>query len=109
MVEIPLINVKSAKIAFQYEVTSTTASQSTSTSATSPTVPTAVSRLPISRLPASLKGKVQRSSRTDTQQKGGMDIEIEIEKSDWPIGIERLYEILELSSNSLPAESEEDQ
>jgi hypothetical protein len=51
---------------------------------------------------------VQKSSRTDTQQKGGMNIEIEIEKSDWPSGIERLYEILDLSTNSQPVNDHED-
>lgn len=94
MVHIPTLTVKQAKIAFKYDVLTTT--QTTEDGETAPaTLPRLV---PIS--PVTLVGYVRsstRSSSSQTRETTGVDVEVTVESQPLPLGLERILDLTELA------------
>ncbi len=112
MVDIPLLAVKTATFKFNYQITKTTKpsdSDSTPKASSSNTL----AAKPTSRLtlykarPALLEGAIRKKSfATETEEKGGLDITVEVEKAALPVGLDRILEILELAATETKASDE---
>jgi hypothetical protein len=121
LVDIPMIAVKSATIAFAYEVTGTESSRSDDPSGAGGGAAGAVSGtgavaaagfLSKTVAPARLKGRVMKSpaagatassSASNSQEKGSIQIRVELEKAAMPVGIEKILDLLELSAGEKKA------
>jgi hypothetical protein len=87
MVSVPTLGVRKATIAFGYDVV-------TAESVTQEDQPTPISG---QVRPALLEGYVRRKSQLDTRSQTSIDVDVTIERGDLPIGIERAFELAELS------------
>lgn len=105
IVDIPMVSVKSAKFNFKYDITSSTESEpAPPSSANISTESGGVVALgsvaqpfPIKRA-ATIKGRVHKSTRK-TDEKGGIDVEIILEKPPLPAGLDRIMDMLELAAS----------
>ena len=109
MVDIPLIAVKNATFHFNYKITQTTKEESTPTntpvsvsnrsrSANNLIVGRSIKALPIAK-PAKIVGKFEKKTTTSqANETGGLDVTIELEKAAMPVGLERILEMLENAS-----------
>ena len=109
MVHIPTLTVKQAKIAFKYDVlttTQTTEGGETAPSATASALPRLV---PIS--PVTLVGYVRsttRSSSSHTRETTGVDVEVTVESEPLPLGLERILDLTELAVSRQVTPEEDD-
>ena len=107
VVDIPVINIKTAKISFTYDITQTTESLEetnsnivTDTSGKGETTfASAAKRFPIRRA-AKLKGRIQKKTKQNTTETGGLQVEIELEKSSLTSGIDQIIDMLELAATN---------
>lgn len=96
MVDIPLIAIKKANISFDYEIThaESGALTTTPTSVISPDKPGLFDRLP---RPAVMKGRLA-DQHSQSQERANMRISIELEKADIPPSLDRVLDILTIST-----------
>lgn len=93
IVDIPMVSVKTATFQFAYEITQS-----------EPGEKETVNPLPgkgyLTRLavPAKMQGRVARSPASSVQEKGNMQVKVELEKSAMPVGLEKILDILELAA-----------
>ena len=115
MVDIPLLTVKSAKFSFKYQITRSTKNPAVKSNPTSGTSSVAAGNLvgsaaSLSRyevIPVSLIGKVTKQTvSTQTEEKGGLDVVVEVEKAPLPVGIDKILEMLELAGSDKKIENE---
>lgn len=104
LVTIPTITVKQAKVAFNYDVVTTT-KESTSTEGDAADATLARSlRIVRPVEPVRLVGFVtRRTTSTDSTARTGIDVEVTVESEALPLGLERLLELAELA-HSRPVE-----
>ncbi len=110
MVEIPLINVKSAKLSFQYDILTTKEIKedtTVSSSGSSGAAPAKKWFLPFKK-PAVIKGRVKKSPNTKTTEEGGLTVEVELEKAALPVGLDRIIDMLELAATDNPVQPADD-
>ncbi len=119
MVDIPLIAVKNATFHFNYKITQTTKEETTpsnsplsinnSTRASNNLiVGKSIKALPIAK-PAKIVGKFEKkSSSSQANETGGLDVTIELEKAEMPVGLERILEMLENAAMESQAEEPTD-
>lgn len=104
LVNIPTLTVKQAKIAFTYDVVTTTRETSTPDESAQPTI-----GLLQPVRPVSLVGYVPRRTTTtrttDSNARTGIDVEVTVESQALPLGLERILELTELAQ-SRPVEEE---
>lgn len=109
MVNIPTLTVKQARIAFTYDVVTTTRETSTPAeeSAEESAAPAVGLLQPVR--PVSLVGYVPRRATTtrttDSNARTGIDVEVTVESQALPLGLERILELAELAQ-SRPVEEE---
>lgn len=115
MVDIPLLTVKSAKFSFKYQITRSTKNPAVKSNPTSGTssfaagnlVGSAASLSMYAVIPVSLIGKVTKQTvSTQTEEKGGLDVVVEVEKAPLPVGIDKILEMLELAGSDKKIENE---
>jgi hypothetical protein len=95
LVEIPLLAIKTAKIEFEFDVTST---QTTSSAqVTAGPGPARSSLLGITREKTILKGVLPPKASGNGTSKAALKIVIEIEKSPLPVSLDRTLNILEVA------------
>lgn len=96
MVEIPLIGIKKANIAFDYEITYAESGPVTPapTAVTAPEKPGLFERLP---RPAVLKGRLA-DQRSQSLERANMKISVELEKADIPPSLDRVLDILTIAT-----------
>lgn len=95
LVEIPLLAIKTARIEFEYDVTST---QTTSASAiTAGNSPGTSLPLAFAKEKTVMKGVVPRKG-SNASERAALKILIEVEKSPLPVSLDRTLNILEVAS-----------
>lgn len=116
LVEIPAINIKTAKFSFNYDVVDTketeTEEKSNGTNAPNNTSSATISPKWLSvKKPITMIGKVQReiskvqrdiSTKSSTETNAGIKVDIEFEKSSITLGLERVLDMLELAAKEKP-------
>ncbi|MBA2952887.1 DUF2589 domain-containing protein [Nocardioides sp. MAH-18] len=106
LVNIPTLTVKQARIAFTYDVVTTT--RETTTAEEEASQPTIGQLKPLR--PVSLVGYVPRrtttSRTTDSNARTGIDVEVTVESQALPLGLERILELTELAQ-SRPVEEDQ--
>lgn len=103
LVEVPAINVKTAKFSFNYEVTSTkeTETEEKAKESTSSTRKWVGVKKPIK-----VVGRVKKESNTTSKSEtnAGITVDVEFEKSSISMGLERILDMLELAANEKKAD-----
>lgn len=106
LVNIPTLTVKQAKVAFTYDVVTTT--RETTSDAEESARPAIGLLQPVR--PVSLVGYVPRRTTTtrttDSNARTGIDVEVTVESQALPLGLERILELTELAQ-SRPVEEEQ--
>jgi len=102
LVEIPAINIKTAKFSFNYDVTNTdqtSTEEESSSPSPDPNTSTKKKWFQV-RKPIKVIGRVKRESKTTStaNTNAGINVEVEFEKSSHSIGMERVIDMLELSA-----------
>lgn len=101
LVEIPLVVVSKATVAFSYDVVQTTEPQGTETPAESATPSlfnTAKSALLKGRfVKRSTAGSSTSDPTVQREERASLDVTVELERAEAPVGIERLLDTLELA------------
>lgn len=105
LVDIPAINVKTAKFTFFYDVTSTedtkTEEKPIGNSSVNPgeKVNPKIEWLPVKR-PIRLIGRVNKETNTSShvEKNAGVRVDIEFEKSSPTVGLDRIIDMLELAA-----------
>ncbi|QZY28961.1 DUF2589 domain-containing protein [Nocardioides coralli] len=108
LVTIPTITVKQAKVAFTYDVVTTT-KEATSTEKEGDELIVANRFERLRRVePVRLVGFVTRrtTTSTDSTAQTGIDVEVTVESEALPLGLERLLELAELA-HSRPVEDDQ--
>lgn len=115
MVEIPAINIKTAKFSFYYDVTNTedvetqekvsNASSSNSSSSSKLKAMRKWSKVP---KPIKVVGKVNKETNTKShiERNAGIKVDVEFEKSSLPVGIDKIIDMLELSATETQVDKE---
>ena len=99
LVEIPAISIKTAKFSFNFDVTNTESNTNDENNNTT------ANKWVRTGKPIKMHGRVNRnpSTKTNTESKVGIQVDVEFEKSSLTIGIERILEMLELSATETPS------
>ncbi|MGW6318805.1 DUF2589 domain-containing protein [Streptomyces sp. NPDC055099] len=101
MVAIPTLTVRSSKVSFRYDLTETTVEKPAEAERGAPQ--------PLGGLAPQeviLKGFVPRTRTTrETRETAGIDVEVTVESTQLPLGLERLLDLTELTV-ARPAEDE---
>ncbi|MCR9244622.1 MAG: DUF2589 domain-containing protein [bacterium] len=111
LVPIPMLTIESATLAFDLNVEHHTIAKSASTAAASPTPTTFRERLAArspgatpkkkpklaTRLVSKRQGRSSSRSTNDTKSNADLQVQVQIGQADFPIGIERLLNVAELS------------
>ena len=99
LVNVPTLTVKEAKLAFSYDVVTTTR-ETTGTGGDEESVRPLVGIVQPVR-PVSLIGYVPRrtTSTRDSNERTGLNVEVTVESQDLPLGLERLLELTELAQS----------
>lgn len=113
MVEIPAINIKTAKFSFYYDVTDTedveteekVTNSSPSDSGSSDKLK-AVKKWFGVKKPIKVVGKVNKetNSKSHIEKNAGIKVDIEFEKSSLPVGLDKIIDMLELSATEKPTD-----
>ncbi len=101
MVDIPALSIKQARFHLTYDVATAEAAKAPAE--------TTLGRMTKAST-ATLKGSIVKMRRTvapsgiqGVQQAGGIEVSVELEKAEIPVGIERILEILENAAAEAPA------
>lgn len=107
MVEIPLIGIKKASIAFDYEITYAESGPVANPppGIAPPARPGLFDRLP---RPAIMKGRLA-DQRSQSQERANMKISVELEKADIPPSLDRVLDILTIATRDDKKPAEEPQ
>ena len=113
LVEIPAINVKTAKFSFFYDVTDTkdTEIEEKATIAAPTDTEKGVDlkamrkRLGVKK-PIRIVGRVNKETNTTShiEKNAGIKVDVEFEKSSLPVGLDRILDMLELSATETPVD-----
>jgi Protein of unknown function (DUF2589) len=100
MVNVPTITVKQAKVAFTYDVVTTT-HESTTTGDDDDKGAHPLTKIVRPVRPVTLVGYVPRRTSTtrDSTARTGIDVEVTVESQNLPLGLERLLELAELAQS----------
>lgn len=108
IVGVPTVMIKDATIKFTYDVTRNTTVEEPPASALAPvesaSVPSHFSAA--TKQPEAIRGRVQRVA-VDTASKGGIEVELNIEGSTSTVGLDRVFDILDVAISNTKLEVEE--
>lgn len=93
IVDIPMVSVKNATFQFTYEVTQSEPGQKETGAA--PAGKGFLSRLVV---PAKIQGRVAKPLAA-TQEKGNMQVKVELEKAAMSVGLEKILDVLEIAAS----------
>jgi len=111
LVEIPAINIHTAKFSFYYDVTTTEDTEieekGTNVSPTSSgngVKLTAMRKWPRVKRPIKVIGRVSKETNTTShiEKNAGIKVDVEFEKSSLPVGLDRVLDMLELAATETP-------